>query len=204
MEFEQFIYDKADFERDIMCWVAVPPAKEMKRMIDVDFATKPKCFRNTVYRRILNYKTKTGRWWVEGWKLLTPYQQQQEQEELIAIWKMGIDLCRNFYIQCYEDKHPDEEEDEEGEVEDGNQQRALDFHFYECLEKFEGELEKEEINEQQFITRCNNMRDHKKQLENLLRACVCSTMCRHNQAYINGNTERKDVVRFVCMPCGFL
>jgi len=198
-ECEQFIYDKADFERDIMCWVKIPPAKDLKRLIDEDFRLKPKCFRTAVYKRILNYKTETGRWWIENWKLLTTCQREQEQEELTAIWKMGRDLCRNFYLQQWDDSSESDDDDDEDDT-----KKAVNFHFYSTLEKFEEQLEKEEINEQQFITRCNNMKDHKKQLETLFNACACSTMCRHNQAMIGESTELTDVLRIICMPCGFL
>jgi len=200
-ECEQFIYTKNRFERDIMTWIETPSAKVIKNIIDEDFENKPKCLRTAVYKRILNYKN-TKCWWIENFELLTQNEREKQQEEMIIIWKLGRNLCKAFYIQRWNDCW-DLNDDYDGNNDDSDIQKAIDSYFYNTLAEFEAELEKEEINEQQFITRCNNMKDHKEILGDLLNVCVCSVICRYNKGTTN-DEQPTDVLRIMCMPCGFI
>jgi hypothetical protein len=199
IECDTFIYEMKDFERDIMMWFEPMTARFLKDKIEEEIVAKPKCFRNAIYKRFLNYKNGKYWWIVDS---LTPFDKEQEREELLAIWKMGINHAKGFYLSCYDDKEDknEDENDERPEI-----LRAIDSWFYEALTEFETKLEKGEINEHQFIIRCNNLKKHKKQVEELLGACVCSAMGRQNKCSIgNPDSPVVDVFRIICLPCGFL
>ena len=199
IECEVFVYEMEEFERDILGWFDNLTAKQIKEYITIDgeLNKKPKCFRDAVYKRILNYKN--GKWW---WirENLSPFEKEQEREELIAIWKLGIDFSKGFYLSCYADEPKDEDEDEERpEI-----LRAIDSWFHKALTIKETKLEKGEINEQKYITICNNMKKHKQIMEDLQSACVCSAIGRQNRARIGEVEVSVNVFRIICMPCGFL
>jgi hypothetical protein len=195
VECEVFCYNKEEFERDIMTWFNPFPAKNLKEIIDIELDKKPKSFRQQVYRRMLNYKNNKN-WWID--RDVTLFQKEQEREELLAIWKFGIETAKDFYLSCFKETHQTVSDDKT-EI-----QRAIDSWFYKTLADFDLKLEAEEINEQQYITRCDNMKHDKIQTENLLSACVCSAIGRQNRGIIQGSNEPIDMFRIICMPCGFL
>jgi len=197
---EEFIYEMEDFERDIMRWFSPQcmTAKIIKEHIDEQFDNKPKCFRNAVYKRILNFKNDKY-WWIRD-NLSSPFDKEQEREELLAIWKLGITHANQFYLSCYENQPQNEDEDEERpEI-----LRAIDSWFFKKLTEYDTKLEKGEMNEQKYITACNNMKKHKKIMEDLLSACICSAMGRQNRSRIGEAKVAVDMFRIICMPCGFL
>ena len=196
IECEVFVYEMEEFERDIMVWFEPMTAKVLKEYIDEELNSKPKCFRNAVYKTILNFKNKKY-WWINC--ALTPFSKEQEREELMAIWKMGIDYAKGYYLLQYENKQQDDEDDERPEI-----LRAIDSWFHEKLAEYETKLEKGEINEQKYITICNNMKKHKQIMEDLQSACVCSAIGRQNRARIGEVEVSVNVFRIICMPCGFL
>lgn len=196
---EQFVYNKADFERDIMKWFEGLPPKALKGVID-DSMDKPKCFKTSVLKRIIKYKTNQNNWWIDEFEALTPFEKAREQEEMIEIWKMGIMVARTFYTEVYTKKENYEENAEDDE--ETLIQKAVDSWFYDALAESEEKLEKGEINENQYLIRCKNMKAHKEQTEELFNVCTCTVLCRQNRGRVNG--EDADLLRFMCLPCGFL
>jgi len=201
-ECEIFIYEKKEFERDIMCWFKVWTAIELKRQLDNEIGYEVNCFKAAVYKRILNFKY--GNDWFISTRALTSVEKQKEREELLAIWKFGINSSKGFYLASYEDRQIDENEYEDDDEERPEILRAIDYWFYVALTEADTELEKEEINENQYLIRCNNMKKHKKIVEDLLSACVCSAIGRQNKATIGEAEVACDVFRIICLPCGFL
>ena len=199
IECEVFVYTKEEFERDIMCWFKVWTAVQLKRQLDEEIGDEVNCFKAAVYKRILNFKN--GKDWFISTSTLTSVEKQKEREELLAIWKFGINSAKGFYLVCYEDKQDDEYDDEDEERPEIL--RAVDYWFYRALTETDTELEKGEINEQGYITRCNNMKKHKKITEDLLTVCVCSTMARQTTAKIGKSEVYVPVFKIVCMPCGY-
>jgi len=201
-ECEVFIYEKKEFERDIMCWFKVWTPIQLKRQLDNEIGDEVNCFKAAVYKRILNFKY--GNDWFISTRALTSVEKQKEREELLAIWKFGINSSKGFYLACYEDRQVDEDEDDDDDDERPEISRAIDVWFYGALTEADTKLEKGEINEQQYITRCNNMKKDKKITEDLLSACICSAMGRQNKATIGEADVKVDVFRIICLPCGFL
>ena len=197
IECEVFCYTEKEFEREIMLWFEFIPAINLKENIDIELETRPKCFRMAVYRRLLNFKNQKD--WFISMSELTPFEKEQERDELLTIWKMGIEMTKDFYLNRYESKYPKDEDNEKSEI-----QKAIDSWFYETLTENETKLEKGEINEQQYIIICNNMKHDKRRKEDLLSACVCSAIGRQNKARIGGSESISDMFRIICMPCGFL
>jgi len=195
---EMFIYDKEDFETQVMCWFKFWNAKDIKEYIDEEICDSLKPFKTAVYKRILNQKN--GKDWFISTRVLSQVEKEKEREELITIWKLSIKTQKDFYLTNYE-MNPDEDDDEDRP----DFLKGMDAWFYETLEGYEKDLEQEKINEQEYITRCNNMRIDKKKTEDLLSACICSVMGRQNKARIGGpDAPISDVFRILCMPCGFL
>jgi hypothetical protein len=199
-ECEVFIYEKWEFERAIMCWFKHWTAIELKRQLDNEIGYEVNCFKTAVYKRILNFKN--GKDWFISTRALTSVEKQKEREELLAIWKFGINCSKGFYLASYEYRQVDEDDDDDEERPEIS--RAIDYWFYVALKEADTELETENINENQYLIRCNNMKKHKKIVEDLLSACVCSAMGRQNKARIGEADVNVDVFSIICLPCGFL
>lgn len=202
IECEVFCYEENEFERDIMRWFKPIPAMYIKMFIDEELESKPSCFRKAVYKRILNFKNEKD--WFISMRELTQLEKEQECEELFAIWKIGIQHAKDYYLSCYESNQHDEEENEDEDEERPKLLRAIDSWFFKTLTEFDTELEKGKINEQEYITRCNNMKNHKKITEDLLTVCLCSAIGRQNKARIGDADTYTNMFRIICMPCGFL
>lgn len=200
IECEIFVYDKEDFETNVMLWFKYQDAKSIKEFIEEEISDNLRPYKTAVYRRILNYKN--GKDWFISTRDLSQVEKEKERDELIAIWKLSVKSQKAFYETNYEVK-PDKDDDEDEDRPD--YLKGVDAWFYEALAGVETELEKGEINEQDFITRCNNMKRDKQKTEDLLSACICSVLGRQNKARIGGpDAPISDVFRIICMPCGFL
>jgi len=198
IECEMFIYDKDDFGKEIMCWFSVWNAKGLKEQIDSVMEHKPKCFRNACLKRILNYQN--GKDWFINHEnnVVSPFQKSQEAEELMELWKFSRHHQIGYYLSCYETKQKNEDDDRT------ELQKAIDDWFYTQLADQEDELEKGLMNEQQYITVCNNLSTGKERAEDLLSACICSAIGRQNRARVGTpDSIEEDVFRIICLPCGF-
>jgi hypothetical protein len=201
---ETFTYDKDDYERDILIWISAFAVPKIKEIIDYEIKEKPKCFRTEVFRKILNQQNGKS-WWIKNDDSCTPFEKEQEREILLAIWKISRTLMRSFYIEHYDKLINTGKKTIVPEYVTKYHQQAINSWFYDALEETEKKIEKGEINEQKYITICNNMRRSKKKSEDLLNACCCSAMGRQNKASIGEpDAPPTDVFKIVCLPCGFL
>jgi hypothetical protein len=189
-----FIYSEVKYERTIMMYFDGVLAKEMKGMIDDFVVDNTDEFRKNVFKRILNFQNKK-KWWIENWQLLSPADRIAEQDELIAIWKIGIKMMYGFYAS--EIKSDDEGKGRED-------LRGVNKWFQQTLCEAETDLENGIINENEYLIICNNMKTHKKDTEDLLTVCGCSVIAAQAKGHSSNNpSHQQDLFRIICMPCGF-
>jgi hypothetical protein len=151
-------------------------APKIKEIIDNLVRADDETKKN-IYRRVLKCKMFQDWWQTENEKSLAI--------ELTHIWK----VCRKLMSWFYESE------------EDG-----IDGKAYRDLSELEKELEDDKINEQQYIVRCNQLRDTKNREEKILDACPCSLLGNINECVSeedDGTKTHYKIFRVMCLPCGW-
>lgn len=176
VECEIFTYTKDRMEHELMIYINKLKDTSIKKIINSELDTSEKNKKN-VYKRILKFKVGLD-WW--------EYDTRQNLAiELTLIWKLALKVMRGYYSTL-----------------DG----GLEGEAHRELEELEKEMEEEKINEQEYIQRCNIIRDLKNEKEILLDACSCSLLGNINDAIkenADGTKTNIIVFRVMCLPCGW-
>lgn len=175
-ECEIFTYIKDRMEHDLMIYINHLKDTSIKSVINRELDTSEKNKKN-VYKRILKFKAGLD-WW--------EYDTRQNLAiELTLIWKLAVKSMRGYY---------------------STREGGLEGEAHRELEELEKEIEEEKINEQEYIQRCNIIRDLKDEKEILLDACICSLLGKINDGIkenADGTKTNIIVFRVMCLPCGW-
>jgi hypothetical protein len=177
-ECEVFTYTKGEMIKTIMPYFYIIKDFSLKNLIDEKFDYISKNVRKNIYKRILKYKI-DGDFWGET------EQSDSLTTELTIIWKLAVIVFKEFIKQT------------EG---------GIDGENFRYLEKIEEDLKNNKINEQEYITYCNNLKLKKEVEEELFNVCICSVLGVVNDCWTGNNGEtkiRSMCIRIMCLPCGW-
>jgi len=141
-ERETSYYTKEEMKQALLGYITCFDAPKIKEIIFEEIKADKKT-KNNIYKRILKAKLNQDWWDFESPKNLAA--------ELTHIFKLCIELMEGYFAAT------------EG---------GLEGEAFRELERLETDLEAEKINEQQYIERCNYVRDKKDSEEHLLSLCV--------------------------------
>jgi hypothetical protein len=164
-------------EKDVMIYLKHLNATSINTLINENFDKYSKQTRKNILKRILKYINGFDWWELDKVPDLAI--------ELTLIWKLSLKVMKGYF-----------ELQEDGLL--GEAQREL--------ERLETDLEAEKINEQQYIERCNYVRNKKDTEECLMNVYVCSLLGKINPAikeYDDGTRTKTLALRIMCLPCGW-
>jgi hypothetical protein len=177
-ERETSYYTREEMKQALLGYITCFDAPKIKEIIFREIKADKKT-KEIIYKRILKAKLNQDWWDFEISKKLAV--------ELTHIFKLCIELMAGYFAV----------------IEGG-----LEGEAFGELERLEADLEAEKINEQQYIERCNFVRDKKDSEEHLLSLCVseCSVMGLMNPAIKeNADGSRTNILVFkvMCVPRGW-
>ena len=169
-------YSEEEMGRHLLIYITCFNAPKIKEIIFEDLKANKKT-KESIYKRILKAKNNQKWWECQDKKILAT--------ELTLIWKLCVELMKGYFAA----------------IEGG-----LEGEAFRELESLEADLEAEKINEQQYIERCNYVRDKKDAEEDLMSLCVCSLIGKVYPATReeeDGTRTDFEVFRVMCLPCGW-
>jgi len=150
-----FIYDKEDFASTVVyCWKGTSSV-DIRELIDVEFPTASKTFRNSVFRRIIALRV-GGDWWLEDSSICN---HTKTTRELVAIWKIVLSIMRYAVYSTI----------------------SVNEFASERLAEVEIRVMSGEINEQTYIEHCDWIKKCKEKDEALMDCCSCCPIGSMNQ-----------------------